>query len=88
VAESFGRRTLVIPLPLPLVRTIAAASEAISWTRRQPTVVNLDKVREVAAGSWVCSAQAAADELGFVVGAPLMERLRQTAQWYRDQRWL
>ncbi len=88
VAESVGRRVLVIPTAMPVVRTVAAVGEAISHVRQQPLVMNLDKAREIAAGSWLCSAQAARDDLGFAVGAPLLERLRQTAEWYQREGWL
>ena len=50
--------------------------------------MNLDKAREITAGSWICSARTAKEELGFSVGAPLLERLRQTAEWYRKEGWL
>lgn len=88
VAESVGRRVLVIPTAMPVVRTVAAVGEAISQVRHQPLLMNLDKAREIAAGSWLCSAQAAKEELGFTVGAPLLERLRQTAEWYKKEGWL
>ena len=32
--------------------------------------MNLDKAREITAGSWLCSARAAAEQLGFAVGRP------------------
>jgi dihydroflavonol-4-reductase len=88
VAESVGHRVLVIPTAMPVVRTVAVVGEAISQVRHQPLLMNLDKAREVAAGSWLCSAQAARDDLGFTVGAPLIERIRQTAEWYRQEGWL
>jgi nucleoside-diphosphate-sugar epimerase len=88
VAQSIGRRVLVIPAAIPVVRTIAAVGEAIAQVSQHPLLMNLDKAREITAGSWVCSAQAAKDELGFAVGAPLIERLRQTAEWYRQEGWL
>ena len=50
--------------------------------------MNLDKAREITAGSWICSTRAAADELGFAIGASLADRLRQTADWYREAGWL
>ena len=34
------------------------------------------------------SAEAARKDLDFEVGAPLLERLRQTAEWYRQEGWL
>jgi hypothetical protein len=88
VAESVGRRVLVIPAAMPVVRTVAAVGEAISQMRHRPLLMNLDKVREIAAGSWLCSAEKAGEELGFAVGAPLIERLRQTAEWYQREVWM
>jgi nucleoside-diphosphate-sugar epimerase len=89
VAEAMGRRfVLVIPTAAPLVWTVAAAGEAISRVRRNPLFMNLDKAREITAGNWLCSARAAAAELDFAVTVPLFERLRQTAQWYREKKWL
>jgi len=88
VAESAGRRVLVIPTVMPVVRMVAAAGEVMAQIWHQPPVVNFDKAREIAAGSWLCSAQAAREGLGFAVGAPLLERLRQTTEWYRREGWL
>jgi nucleoside-diphosphate-sugar epimerase len=88
VAKSTGHRVLVIPAAMPVVHTVAALGEVVSHVSRQPTVLNIDKAREIAAGSWVCSAQSARKELGFRVGAPLIDRLRQTAEWYEQAGWL
>ena len=88
VGEVVGRRVLVIPMAKPVVRTVAAVGEAISQVSHHPLLMNLDKAREITAGSWICSAQAARDQLGFKVAAPLIERLRQTAEWYRKEKWL
>ena len=70
VAESVGHRVLVIPTIMPVVRTVAVVSEAVSRLSRLPMPLNIDKVREIAAGSWVCSAQTAKKDLGFEVGRP------------------
>jgi dihydroflavonol-4-reductase len=89
VAEAMGRHVvLVIPTVTPLVWMVAVAGEAISRIRHDPLFINLDKAREITAGNWLCSADRAAKELGFAVRVPLLERLRQTAQWYRDHKWL
>lgn len=88
VAESVGRRVLVLPTAMPVIRTITAVGEVISQVRHQPLLMNMDKAREIEAGSWICSAQKARDELGFEVAAPLMARLRQTAEWYKQEGWL
>jgi nucleoside-diphosphate-sugar epimerase len=88
VAASVGCPVVVLPTAMPMVQMIAAVGEVMASVRHQPPVINLDKAREIAAGSWLCSAEAARRELGFTVGAPLVERLRQTTEWYRREGWL
>jgi nucleoside-diphosphate-sugar epimerase len=88
IGESVGRRVLVIPAAVPMVRTVAAVGEMFSHISHSPLFMNLDKAREIVAGSWICSADAAREQLGFKVGAPLIERLRQTAEWYRQEGWI
>ncbi len=88
IARAMNRCVLPLPLLKPVVWTIATTTEAISQVIRRPLYLNLDKAREVSAGSWVCSPQAAVDQLGFSVAAPLEDRLRQTIEWYRRHKWL
>jgi nucleoside-diphosphate-sugar epimerase len=89
IGAVLGRR-LVFPLHVanPVVWIIAGAVEAISQIGGRPLYMQLDKAREVTAGSWLCSHRAATKDLGFSVKIPLAERLRQTAQWYRSEGWL
>lgn len=89
VAEAVGRvHWGIIPAPSPIVWTVAYANEALSRMKQYLPFVNVDKAREITAGDWICSAQKAVSELGFQVGLPLLERLRQTAHWYRREGWL
>jgi hypothetical protein len=73
---------------MPVIRTVAVVGEAISQVRHRPMVMNLDKAREIEAGSWLCSARTARMQLDFEVLAPLVERLRQTAEWYQREGWV
>ncbi len=89
IAAALGRRrVLILPTPPRVVWGVAAVVELIARLRRQPGFLSFDKAREVRAGSWLCSPQAAADDLGFSITVPLADRLRQTARWYRDAGWL
>jgi nucleoside-diphosphate-sugar epimerase len=88
IARAMDRRVLPLPLLKPVVWTVATTTEAVSQVIRRPLYLNLDKAHEVTAGSWLCSSQAAIEQLGFSVAAPLEDRLRQTAQWYRRHKWL
>lgn len=89
IAQALGRKGVgIVRIPIPITWLVGALIEMLSSWRRRPSILNLDKVREAAAGSWTCSAEKAKRQLGFNTEASLAERLLQTAQWYRVQRWL
>jgi nucleoside-diphosphate-sugar epimerase len=89
IAATFGRRRVAtIHCCSTFVWLVAGCSHLASRLTGRPTPLNLDKAWEMTSGPWICSAQRAADELGFQVAAPLPERLQQTTDWYRRQGWL
>ncbi len=89
MATALGRnRAAVVRLPEPLVRVIGLCGDAMAQVRRQPGWVNSDKIAEVLAGSWTCSSAKARAQLGWSPAADLADRLRETAQWYRQAGWL
>jgi nucleoside-diphosphate-sugar epimerase len=71
-----------------LLWSAAVVGEAFGRLRGEPYIFNFDKVREARAGSWICSSQTIREQLGFAPGAPLIDRLRQTAHWYVQQNWI
>lgn len=89
LGQVFGRkRVCVIRVAAPGVWMIATAVECLERLRRKPMYLDWDKAREITSGSWACSGEKAARQLGFAPAAPLLERLRQTAQWYQQAGWL
>ena len=89
VGEAVGRRRVrVIRIPVPLVWAVASGVQLAAHLLRRPLLLGFDKAREICAPSWTCSPRKAMDQLGFRVAAPLAERLRQTAAWYRSEGWL
>jgi nucleoside-diphosphate-sugar epimerase len=89
LAEAVGRRApRTVRIPMPIIWSAALATETVIRISRKARFLNVDKTREMAAGSWTCSAEKAAGELGFRPAAPLSERFRQTAAWYRRFGWL
>jgi nucleoside-diphosphate-sugar epimerase len=88
IAAALDRRVWLIRGGPLCVWTAAGLGAVWAWIRRSPGYLNPDKAREALAGSWTCSPQSAADELGFAPAAPLAQRLRQTARWYLANGWL
>jgi nucleoside-diphosphate-sugar epimerase len=78
----------ILRLPAWSMRTIGLFGDFLSQIRRRPGWIGRDKVREALAGSWTCSPAKARQQLGWSPSAPLADRLRETAQWYRDAHWL
>lgn len=89
VGDALGRRRTWVLHAGPAVRwAVAGVATAISRLRGQAWYFNMDKAREAGAGSWTCSPEAAARDLGFRVGASLSNRIDQTVWWYRENGWL
>jgi nucleoside-diphosphate-sugar epimerase len=89
IAQALDRhRVIPLHLAVPLVWMVSAGVEAVSQIERRPLYLHIDKAREITAGSWYCSSNAARDDFGFQVQAPLEVRLRQTVEWYRREKWL
>lgn len=84
-AEALGeQRVWIIDVPIAFAWTVAGASE--TWARlrgRSPGIINLDKVRSAAAGSFTCSPEKSQRQLGFVPGHSLSYRIGQTVAWYQ-----
>jgi len=78
----------IVRVPGGLMRVAGFCGDVVSRIRRRPGWVSSDKISELLAGSWTCSSAKARRQLGWSPAAPLADRLRETAQWYLDARWL
>ena len=89
IARALGKpQPRILRLPGWSMRTIGQFGDVMSRIRRRPGWVVRDRLRDVLAGSWTCSSAKARQQLGWSPAAPLADRLRETAQWYRDAHWL
>jgi nucleoside-diphosphate-sugar epimerase len=88
IAGAMQRKTVSLPIPLGITPAVAAVGEVVAKITRKPALLNFDKVREMRATHWICSAEKARERLGFTTALSLEEGLRQTADWYREKGWL
>ena len=89
LARSMGRRGVrVVYAPAFLGWGAAGGNELLARIRRQANIFSFDKMRELTAGSWVCGADRAREQLGFSVAADLETRMAQTAAWYQQEGWI
>ena len=80
--------TLTLPVPYPLPFLLAGANELVGRALGRSDEFNIDKIREARASSWACSPEAVRRDLDFEPPLPLIDRLRQTVKWYRQNHWL
>jgi nucleoside-diphosphate-sugar epimerase len=79
---------LGVRMPMAIIWTACGVGSLVGRMIGKPLYLNLDRARDLCGGHWGCTAAKAKTQLGFTPGAPLPERIKQTAQWYRDQGWL
>jgi nucleoside-diphosphate-sugar epimerase len=75
-------------VPGPICRFFAQANTLLACLTRRPILLSADKLREGLAGSWLCVADKARQELGFRCRVGLAEGFRRTVDWYKAKGWL
>jgi nucleoside-diphosphate-sugar epimerase len=89
IGKALGRtQTRIIRIARPLMWAFAAINEIKGRLISQAQFLNMDKYREAFAGSWACSNEKLKEEIGGAPFPPLLLRLRQTVDWYRQRGWL
>lgn len=88
VAEGLGKKTIKVPLPIPVMRGAAGVCSLVAKVSGKALPFSLDKMKEIAAPAWTCSNRKAKKELGFTPNWPLQRGFRMTAEWYRQNGWL
>jgi nucleoside-diphosphate-sugar epimerase len=89
VARSLNRPyALPIRLPLATIWPVVVPGEIVGRLTGRARYLSCERAREFTAGHWICSADKAKRDLGFSPGAPLAERIQQTADWYLQEGWL
>ncbi len=79
-------RRLVMPVFLSFLASLF--SELFSMLTRKPSILSLDKYKEIKMNHWVCSSEKAKNDLGFDPGYGLEKGIRETAEWYLTNGWL
>ncbi len=89
IAQALGKqRARIVHLPEWAMRAMGLGGDVVSRLRHRPGWIGRDKISDLLAGSWTCSSAKARRQLGWSPAAPLADRLRETAQWYREAHWL
>ena len=87
-SKILGKKVVKIKIPHFAVYTVAAISQFLSYFSKEATILNLEKAREMVQESWVCSVEKAKKELGYNQKVSLEEGIKNTVNWYIENKWL
>lgn len=87
-SKILGKKVIKIRIPHFIIFLVAAISHFLSFFKKEATILNIEKAREMVQKSWVCSVEKAKKELGYSQKIELEEGIKQTIEWYRENQWL
>jgi len=88
LSETYERRVRAIPVPRWLLRAIAAAGELSARVTGRPALMNRDRLRELDGPGLVCEVSKIERAVGHVARIEAARGFADTADWYRQHRWL
>ncbi len=83
-----GDRVLKIQVPKMLGYLVGGAGELLTKVTGRSCPVNLANIRNFVQKSWIFKIDKARRVLGYEPTVSMAEGIRETAAWYRDNRWL
>lgn len=88
IREALRTWTVRVAVPQWALMGIATAAEGWARLAGQAPLLSREKLREIAAGDWICSSRKIRERLGWTPRTGLMEGIQATADWYRQAGWL
>lgn len=88
ILNAMGKRGIRLPVPLPMMKGIAALSEGFARLTKKNTIINKQKMIEMEQDFWVCSPVKAKKEFGFESRYALVDGVEETLRWYVQNKWL
>lgn len=89
IRKSLGRkRSFKLRLPIPLVKTLGFIAEKTGKLTGSYPALNIEKVNELEAKSWVCDTKKLVNDLNFKPRYKLKDGLEESIAWYKEHNWL
>ena len=82
------RKAVRFHISMPLVKSLAFFLEKANGWLNKPSVINREKLHELAAINWNCDISKATNELAFVPSFNLQSGLEDSIAWYKKNKWL
>lgn len=82
------KRVLHIKAPVWLLKVISVCAEWFSHISGKPSTLNRDKYKIMKQRNWLCETEPIEKELGFTIDYPLDKGVKETIDWYKQEKWL
>lgn len=82
------KRVLRMRIPHAVVFSVAGLTEFFGRFSQKPPIFNFDKGRDFVQTFWTCSVEKAKKDFGYKQNLTLEQGMIETAQWYKENRWL
>ena len=82
------KRVIELSIPQSIVNWICKAGDLYTKLSGRYTIVNSRKAALSQPRYWICAAQRAKKDFGFKTDVSLLEGLKITYRWYRENGWL
>lgn len=87
-SKVLDKKALKIKIPHSILYSLAAVSEFFALFKKQATIFNIEKARDMVQPAWTCDWKKAERDFGFVQEISLEEGIKRTIDWYKDNNWL
>lgn len=87
-ARALGVRPRRVPVPAPVLRTLAAAADQITRATGRRLPLSRKLAAQLLAPGWVCDPGKARARLGFEATTPLADSIGRAARWYVERGWV
>jgi nucleoside-diphosphate-sugar epimerase len=89
VKETLGKKfVLNIKIPLWLLKCASIVAEDLSKLTGKPSTLNRDKYKIMRQRNWACDITPLVNELGFSPKYSLIDGLKESVDWYKENGWL
>lgn len=82
------RKAFRVHLPQSAVHTLALSMEKINSWFKKPTMLSREKLLELMAENWICDISKAREQLNFMPKYNLEKGLKETLEWYKQNKWI
>ncbi len=84
IAEALDKKPLNLKIPMNIAKLLIDIFQKFD----KKSIINNDKLKELAQSCWVCSSAKAEQMLGYKTKTNLKEGMEWTAKWYKEKQWL